>query len=391
MEVFNLEQIGSRTWKIVENDRYGQYPFLYVIMGATKCILIDTGCGCADYRDFVRLHINRNNLPYLVICTHVHFDHVGCNYCFSAQNASNILGSHCLGILMGGNDKKFSQNYAINSLALAHNTKTRDFEVTQWLNDRDLIYLDDNNKIKSKSLEVIYTPGHTTDSISLYDHEDKRLFIGDTIYPFTAIHLDCIGSNVTQYVETLNKLIQFIESVKKEALQPPPQPQPELPPPVVATVAPSSTVELKPGEHPPEFKQKKIEEFATTMGGSRKEMEKQFNFEQLFSMCDWNVENAIEFYLNNSGEIGSIFPPVRPTSAPTAPSPAQQNQFKSNDIRISCGHVESDLPTENILQVKHLMTAVLEGHIPPSSMDGDYGEYSDGKFTIILPTKNIRR
>lgn len=45
----------------------------------------------------------------------------------------------------------------------------------------DLIYLDDANPTREQALEVIFTPGHTTDSIALYYPAEKKLFVGDTI------------------------------------------------------------------------------------------------------------------------------------------------------------------------------------------------------------------
>ena len=68
------EQISPNTWKVVESDRFGQFPFLYVRLGADKCIVVDTGCGQGDVREYIGRHINRAGLPYLVINTHVHFD-----------------------------------------------------------------------------------------------------------------------------------------------------------------------------------------------------------------------------------------------------------------------------------------------------------------------------
>ena len=53
--------------------------------------------------------------------------------------------------------------------------------MTNWLNEGELIYLDDNNKNKEESIEVIYAPGHTPDSIALFAHFDNRLFVGDLI------------------------------------------------------------------------------------------------------------------------------------------------------------------------------------------------------------------
>lgn len=78
-----------------------------------------------------------------------------------------------------------------------------------------MIYLNDANPTREEALEVIFTPGHTSDSIALYYPAEKKIFVGDTLCmcergfsnaekpftyldPFTAIHLDCIGSNVIQ-------------------------------------------------------------------------------------------------------------------------------------------------------------------------------------------------
>merc|ERR1712028_91737 len=77
---FNSEQIDDNVWKVVEDDRpYGQYPFAYVILGVDKCVVIDTGCGTGNLCTFVTETINTAGLPYHVLNTHVHFDHVGGN------------------------------------------------------------------------------------------------------------------------------------------------------------------------------------------------------------------------------------------------------------------------------------------------------------------------
>lgn len=215
--VYTMEQIHPRIWKVVEADPYGQYPFLYVIMGADKCIVIDTGTGCGNFKGFVSEHINTTSLPYLVVSTHVHFDHIGGNHAFQGTAFHQIVhfdpqtarctGEGCLGIAMGNRDTRFTGNVEINSLALAHHGCTiKPFEVTRWLSEGDLIHLNDSDPARERSLEVLHTPGHTVDSIALIDHEASRVFVGDTMYPFTAVHLDCLGSNVTDCLATLERL-----------------------------------------------------------------------------------------------------------------------------------------------------------------------------------------
>ena len=50
-------------------------------------------------------------------------------------------------------------------------------EVDEWIAAGDTMQLGD------RSLRVLYTPGHTEDSISLLDLDSGQLFSGDFIYP----------------------------------------------------------------------------------------------------------------------------------------------------------------------------------------------------------------
>lgn len=154
-------------------------------------ILIDTGCGGNNYIEYVTKHVNTKKLPYLVVCTHVHFDHIGANYQFEkeiepSKRFSWLISIECLGICMGSNNKKFTENYEINSLSLAHSTTVKNFTITRWLSEGDRIYLDDKNAREEEALEVLFTPGHTPDSISLVAPFDKRIFIGDILCTFYA-------------------------------------------------------------------------------------------------------------------------------------------------------------------------------------------------------------
>ena len=73
---------------------------MYVIRGADKCVIVDTGCGGGDLRGFLDARVNPGGLPYVVVCTHVHFDHVGANHQFAGCP-----------IAMGNANPKFTENY----------------------------------------------------------------------------------------------------------------------------------------------------------------------------------------------------------------------------------------------------------------------------------------
>jgi len=300
-----------------------------------------------------------------VINTHVHFDHVGGNHSFCGVNSNG-----CTGVCMGCRDRTFTENYEINSLAMAHSgAKVKTFSVSRWLSEGDLIYLDDKNPTKEDSLEVLFTPGHTPDSISLYAHWEKRLFVGDHMYPFTVVHLDCIGSNINDYLSSTKKLIQFIANNATTTTE--------------HKQATLSTKEESPLSATPDLdtnKKETIQEFRTMLGLDDT-ADRQFSIETLMDLCEWNLSGAVELYLSCASEIGSMCPP-KPA---TASLPIQSNA--ASDIVISCGHVESNLSAAALGEVEGLLEAVRAGALPPQHIDGDYGEYSNGSFVLMLPTK----
>ena len=108
--------------------------------------------------------------------------------------------------------------------------------------------------------------------ISIYSKYAYFLFID----PFTAIHLDSLGSNLQDYVNTLKKLDQFVKNTPKRAL-----PKNENTPMVVTsnTETASTTSSLSPE------KNQIIDEFLMVVGLPRSSVN--FNLTSFFELCDW--------------------------------------------------------------------------------------------------------
>jgi glyoxylase-like metal-dependent hydrolase (beta-lactamase superfamily II) len=71
----------------------------------------------------VTANVNTAGLPYLVVCSHVHFDHVGGNHRFAsagAKSGGDADGPGCLGIWMGGRKPAFTENYPLTSCCASH-------------------------------------------------------------------------------------------------------------------------------------------------------------------------------------------------------------------------------------------------------------------------------
>jgi glyoxylase-like metal-dependent hydrolase (beta-lactamase superfamily II) len=79
--------------------------------------------------------------------------------------------------------------------------------VSKWLHDADRIDLG------GRTIEVIATPGHTSDSICLFDRNHGLLFTGDTYYPGT-VWLYRPETDLVAYGNSVRKIAALQPEVK---------------------------------------------------------------------------------------------------------------------------------------------------------------------------------
>lgn len=172
----------------------------YLILGKKRAVLFDTGMGISNIKKLVE---GLTDLPVSVMNSHTHNDHVGDNWRFSdiygmdtaftresakgstADAKAEITPDAICGPLPAGFDAKA---YA-----------TRPFHITHWLHGGEKIDLG------GRVLEVISTPGHTPDSISLWDEQNGLLFTGDMFYQ-GPIYLYRPETDLDAYVASIKKM-----------------------------------------------------------------------------------------------------------------------------------------------------------------------------------------
>lgn len=179
----------------------------YLIVGEKRAMLFDTGMGISDIK---KVASELTRLPIIVLNSHTHDDHVGGNWefadvygmdtDFTRKNAmgsqedaqAEITPDQICGALPAGFDPK---TYA-----------TRPWKITAVILDGDRLDLG------GRKLEVVATPGHTPDAISLIDRGNGLLFTGDTYYP-APIWLFRPETNLVAYAASIRRLAALAPQV----------------------------------------------------------------------------------------------------------------------------------------------------------------------------------
>ena len=194
-DYYTVQSLDERTFAIGET-RYFQQNFNYLIVGDDRAILFDAGTGGRDIREVVK---SLTNLPLTFVPSHLHYDHIGNNIDF--EQVALISLPHLKDRTLEGRLplKRFEH------LGEGEGYPTPTLEVDEWLTANTKIDLG------GRSLWVLYTPGHTQDSISLYDAEGGYLFSGDFLYP-GELYGFLPNSNLGDYLQGARTIRQVTNS-----------------------------------------------------------------------------------------------------------------------------------------------------------------------------------
>ncbi len=69
------------------------------------------------------------------------------------------------------------------------------------------------NKIDNFKFEVIYTPGHKEDLITIYFKDEKAMFCGDFIFKDSIGRCDLAGGNVSDMIKSINLIKKYDKEI----------------------------------------------------------------------------------------------------------------------------------------------------------------------------------
>lgn len=183
-----IEKIKNRSILFTNSIPAGWDLNIHLIMGDKYNYIIDTGLGSSSIAP-IKEYLKHNNKPIIVINTHYHWDHIWGNS--SLKNC--IIISH----------KLCREMIEVNwEEMIQRNKKYLNGEVEMYLPnlifEKELYFPEDK-------IRIVYTPGHTIDSISVIDEVEKVLNTGDNIGDSIDEIVPSIYCEKDTYINTLLK------------------------------------------------------------------------------------------------------------------------------------------------------------------------------------------
>ena len=194
MSDFTVKDLGSDVLHIEGQGAVG----MYLVIGENKAVLLDTGLGTKDIRNFVT---SLTDKPVEVYLTHGHLDHAGGMYRFD-----RVHMSHKDLEMLKENTKADRLQYMNMLKTFAGKTDWTEDDVCE-ARDIEIFDIADGEVIDlgGRTLTAVDFSGHTKGSMAFYDDKSKLLFVGDCCNNSTWLFLEC-STSISHYLESLKRI-----------------------------------------------------------------------------------------------------------------------------------------------------------------------------------------
>lgn len=202
---YSVFRIHDWLYVLYEDGQYDE-ALMYLVIGDERAAVIDGGTGIGRLDKLVE---ELTDKPYFLLLTHTHNDHIGgCKHFdeialyddpMGRESAANGLGRDKMGEMLepGAVIKPYPMDFDPDDFYAPP------FEVSRWLHDGEVVDLG------GRHLEVVYTPGHSSDHICLLDRDARYLYTGD-IYYTGGVTSYLPGGNHDDFVDSCKQLVDLM-------------------------------------------------------------------------------------------------------------------------------------------------------------------------------------
>ncbi|MCL4479121.1 MAG: MBL fold metallo-hydrolase [Deltaproteobacteria bacterium] len=201
--------------RIIDNVYMIANPFMpiYLVKGTKLNIIIDSGVSALGsiYLEYIKSYLGSSNVKTYNLFTHSHYDHIG---------SAPYLKKHIPNLKTGGYfliEQVLKSENAVKLIT----SLNKDMEKMMGVSFEDMSFKPFSLDIKlnggevfdtgNDTLEAIYTPGHTRDSMCYYLRGPKIMFTGEeagVLEPGGKILPEFLTS-YKLYIQSLNKIRQY--------------------------------------------------------------------------------------------------------------------------------------------------------------------------------------
>lgn len=172
---FTVDKSDNDTY-IISEYRHWEETHCYLLNGAERSLLIDTGLGICNISEVVR---ELTGKPVTAVATHIHWDHIGGHRYYPDFYAHEAE----LAWLSGGFPQPLEaiRRYVADRCDLPDGFDVNSYELFQGvpsmaLRGGEII------DIGGRQIEVVHTPGHSPGHMCFWEGEKGYLYTGDLVY-----------------------------------------------------------------------------------------------------------------------------------------------------------------------------------------------------------------
>ncbi|MDH8677496.1 MBL fold metallo-hydrolase [Fusibacter bizertensis] len=184
-----IKQVGTRNFIFTYYDSEDWDLNLQLIIGEKYNYIIDPGIGAHTLNPMINFASVRNQNPFIIINTHYHWDHIWAN-CL-VKEATIISHRSCIEAITRDWERSIQKNKVYLKDPVEMRLPSLVFEERlEFFEDRIILF---------------HTPGHTYDSISVYDQAEQVLNVGDNIGDTPELIIPELECNVDIYRDSVLK------------------------------------------------------------------------------------------------------------------------------------------------------------------------------------------
>lgn len=206
---YHVRAVEPFVFAIIEPYQFEEV-ISWLIVGSQRALLFDSGLGMMPIKPIV---LTLTSLPITVINSHTHFDHVGGNADFADVRAMStpFTTARMAGYAHAGVAREVSPTALCGNRPPGLDTtafRSRPWSASARVGDGTRFDLG------GRVLEVIATPGHTPDAISLLDRANGLLWTGDSFYA-GPIWLFMPETDLEAYQRSMDRLAALVPSLRR--------------------------------------------------------------------------------------------------------------------------------------------------------------------------------